>query len=358
MAGLPLTTFVPLAGFVLALIFGIVAHRTGFCTMGGIADAATFGDWRRLRMWALAAGVALVGAQLLHATGLVDLHRTHYTTPRIAWLAHVVGGFAFGVGMTLASGCGGRNLVRLGAGNLKSLVVLLALGLGAYMTLKGVLAVPRVRILQSVHVRLGTPQDLPAMLGEAFRLPIALLAGGGLVSWAILNRDFRRTRGYLVGGVAIGAIVVAGWYLTGHLGYVAEDPDTLESLNVGTNSRQPESFTYVAPVAYALELLLLWTDASLKVTFGIAVVVGTLLGAMGDALLQRRFRWESFASPGDLGNHVVGGVLMGFGGITAMGCSIGQGITGLSTLAVGSGIATVAIVAGCLVALRVQFARA
>jgi uncharacterized protein len=156
----------------------------------------------------------------------------------------------------------------------------------------------------------------------------------------------------------IGAVIVAGWYVTGHVGHLAEDPRTLEEAYLGTNSGRPESYSFVAPVAYTLELLLLWSDQSRIVSFGIAGVIGMVVGAAAVALATRTFRWEGFASIEDLVNHLVGGVLMGFGGVTALGCTIGQGLTGISTLALGSLIAFAAIITGCIAAVRYQYWRA
>ena len=156
----------------------------------------------------------------------------------------------------------------------------------------------------------------------------------------------------MAGAVVIGALVACGWYLTGHLGY-GENPETLETVYFATNSRTLESMSFVGPLAYLLELLLLWTDASLRVTFGIASVVGVVAGSAAHALATGTFRWEGFASLADLRNQLAGAVLMGFGGVTALGCTIGQGLSGLSTLAIGSLIAVTGIVAGSVATLRI-----
>ena len=156
--------------------------------------------------------------------------------------------------------------------------------------------------------------------------------------------------------MVIGLAIVAGWYLTGHVGY-AENPETLEMIHFGTNTRGPESVTNVAPFAYALELLMLWSDASLGVTFAIAVVLGIVLGSLAHSLLARRFRVEGFRSAEDTGNHLVGGALMGFGGVVAMGCTFGQGITGVSTLALGSILTFLSIVAGSAATMKYQYWR-
>ncbi|MGE5169284.1 MAG: YeeE/YedE family protein [Rudaea sp.] len=346
--------------FALAVVFGAVAQRVSFCTMGAISDVVNFSDWRRMRMWILAIAVAIVGTGLLHASGSIDTAKTIYTSARVPWLSHVVGGLLFGFGMTLGSGCGSKTLIRAGAGNLKSLIVLVFLAIGAYMTLKGAFAPFRANVLDAVRVGVGAPtSDLPALamaagIGGAVRLWLPIVVGIVLLVFVFRNREFRATPEMIVGGVIIGAVIVGGWYVSGHLGYLAEDPQTLEEKFVATNSGRMESYSFVAPAAYLLELLLLWTDQSRVVTFGIAGVLGLIVGSGAMALATRAFRWEGFGSVEDIANHVVGGLLMGFGGVTALGCTIGQGLSGVSTLAVGSALALASIIAGCVAALRYQ----
>jgi uncharacterized membrane protein YedE/YeeE len=354
-----LATLVVALAFGLAFVFGAVAQRVSFCTMGAIADIANFGDWRRMRMWLLAIAVAVAGTGLMQWLGWIDIGKSIYTSAQVPWLSHIVGGFLFGFGMTLASGCGSKTLLRIGAGNLKSLIVLVFLAAGAYMTLKGVFAPLRAFGLDVVRFDAGAKSsDLPSLAiatgVTSARAWLPLVIAAALAVFVFGNRDFRTSREYVVGGLVIGAVIVGGWYVTAHLGYLPEDPQTLEEKFVATNSGRPESYSFVAPTAYLLELLLLWTDRSRVVTFGIAGVLGMLLGAAAVAVATRTFRWESFASVEDMSNHVVGGLLMGFGGVTALGCTIGQGISGVSTLAVGSFIALAAIVAGCVSALRYQ----
>ncbi len=362
-----LPALVAWSAFGLAAVFGAVANRVDFCTMGAVTDLVVSGDWRRMRMWLLAIAVAIAGATWLEATGLADLGKSIYTAPRVAWASHLVGGFLFGFGMTLASGCGSKMLIRVGAGNLKSLVVLIVLAISAYMTLKGLFAVWRVNTLDSL--RLDTSafgaahSDLPSVVnalagGGSVKLALSLAIAAAVATFALSARDFRESRAMIAGGLVIGAVIVGGWYVTGHLGHLAEDPRTLEEAFVATNSGRPESYSFVAPVAYTLELLLLWSDQSRIVTFGIAGVLGMAAGSAAMALSTRRFRWEGFSSVEDLVNHIVGGVLMGFGGVAALGCTVGQGLTGISTLAIGSFIALAAIVGGCVAALKYQYWRA
>ena len=351
-------------GFGLAFVFGVVAHRVNFCTMGAVSDVVNIGDWGRMRMWLLAIAVAVVAANLLHLFGYIDLERSIYPAERFTWLSYLVGGVLFGVGMTLAGGCGSRNLVRLGGGNLKSLVVLAFLALSAYMTMKGVLAVPRTSLFEPAAMHLEGGQGLPNLLAQrvgmqaaAARWVVMGVVGAALLVFVLKDRDFRRRRELMLGGAIIGLVIAAGWYVTGHIGYLAEDPQTLEETFAGTNTHRPESFSFVGPVGYSLELLLLWTDRSLRVTFGIAIVAGLFAGSLAYALASRNFRWESFASAGDLRDHVLGAVLMGFGGVVALGCTIGQGLTGVSTLALGSFLALGGIVAGSAATMKFLYWR-
>ena len=355
------------SGFAIAFVFGAVASRTNFCTMGAIADVVNMGHWGRARMWMLAVAVALVGATVLQYTGQVDLAKSFYLRPNVVWLSYVLGGLMFGVGMTLASGCSNKTLIRAGGGSIKAIVVLVFLGISAYMTLKGLFGVWRVTWLDPVAIDLGSrgvpAQDLATLSAKAFGFSprAALVAVSGLVAAALFafvlaDGEFRRSREQVLGGVVVGLAVIAGWYVTGHVGF-GENPETLENTYFATNSRTLESMSFVAPAAYLLELLMLWSDKSLALTFGVAAALGVIAGAMADALASRSFRWEGFSSAEDTAAHIVGGILMGAGGVLAMGCTIGQGITGLSTLAVGSILATASIVAGSWATLKWQYWR-
>jgi hypothetical protein len=184
----------------------------------------------------------------------------------------------------------------------------------------------------------------------------ALVVAGALLAFVFSDREFRSSADHIAGGLVVGLVIVGGWYVTGHVGF-GENPETLENTFLGTNSHAIESLSFVAPVGYALELLMLWTDQSLHVTFGIAAVAGIVLGSAAYAIASRTFRWEGFGGPADTANHVIGGLLMGFGGVTALGCTIGQGLTGFSTLAVGSILTFLAIVAGSALTMKVQYWR-
>jgi uncharacterized membrane protein YedE/YeeE len=310
-----------------------------------------------MRMWLLAIAVALIGASALALAGVIDLAKSIYPGPNFTWLSYLVGGFLFGVGMTLGSGCGSKTLIRIGAGNLKSLIVYVFLGIAAYMTLKGILGAFRVEVLEKATLTLPQGQDLPALLGVN-RAILAALIGGALVVFVYWSKEFRSSFDYTLGGVVTGLVVVGGWYVSGVIGHVAEDPQTLQEAFVRTNTGRMESFSFVSPLAYTLEYLMFWTDKSRVITYGIASAAGVIAGSAAYALATKTFRWEGFRDAEDTANHIVGGMLMGFGGICALGCTIGQGITGFSTLALGSIITFVAIVAGSAATMKYQYWRA
>jgi uncharacterized protein len=348
------------ATFALGIAFGAIAQRTHFCTMGAVADIVNIGDWSRMRMWVLAIGVAMIGFNTMVALGWVDAAKSLYAGPRLIWLSNALGGLLFGFGMVLASGCGSKTLVRIGGGNLKSLVVFFVLGLAAFATLRGITGVARVATVDRVAVDLGRSQDLPSLLAGPLGLAepgaallLGLLIGGALVLWVLLRAE-GRSRDVLLGGIGIGAVIAAMWWVSGRLGHVAEDPNTLQEAFVATNSQRMESLSFVAPIAYTIDWLIFFSDKSKVLTIGIVSTVGVVVGSALVALLTRSFRWEGFGSVEDTANHLVGATLMGVGGVTAMGCTIGQGLSGMSTLALGSFIAFAGIVAGAVLALRYQ----
>ncbi len=363
-------TLVVWGGLLLGFIFGAVANKTNFCIMGAISDVVNMAHWGRLRMWLLAIAVALVGTSLLYFFDQLDLSKSIYQRPSLPWLSLLLGGALFGIGMTLAGGCVNKNLIRVGGGNLRSLVVLIFVAISAYMTLKGLFGQWRANYLDPVRIDLSAlglqTQSLPEILSKLSGLPaksslllVTLLVAGVLLVFVFKDQRFRGNPVQAVGAAVLGLLVVAGWYLTGHIGY-GENPDTLEIVYFATNSRTLESLSFVAPSAYSLELLLLWTDKSLKVTFGIASAVGVALGSWAYALASGGFRWknEGFSSFDDLRSQLTGAMLMGFGGVTGMGCTIGQGLSGVSTLAIGSMLALFGLVAGAVATMKYQIAHA
>ena len=316
-----------------------------------------------MRMWGMAIGVAMIGFYTLAAAGQIDPAKTLYASSRVIWLSALVGGSLFGFGMVLASGCGSKTLVRIGGGNLKSVVVFLVMGIAAFATLKGISAVVRVATIDRIALDFSGNAALSNWLGNAIGLTpsgaglvLALVLGLGLIIWALLGRDFVRFDN-LLAGFGIGAVIVAMWWVSGHLGYVAEHPDTLQEAFLATNSGRAEALSFVSPVAYTLDWFMFFSDKSKLLTIGIVSVFGVVAGSAVYALATRNFRWEGFRDAEDTANHLVGAVLMGVGGVCAMGCTVGQGLSGIATLSMTSFVAVASILAGCVAALKYQLWR-
>jgi uncharacterized membrane protein YedE/YeeE len=338
--------------FLIGIVFGAIGNKTNFCTMGAVSDWVNMGDKNRLRAWFMAIGLAILISQGMQALGWIDLGESIYLTPNVGWVGYLLGGFLFGVGMTLASGCGQRTLVRVGGGNLKSLVVLLFLGITAYMTMRGLLALVRVSINDSTSIRLDIPdQGIDTLVATIAGMPdvsaiswwVAAIMGGGLLVYALASRSYRHSFDNLLAGIVIGLIIPAGWYVTAVIGYDDFDPVRIES------------YTFIAPAAESLQYLMTYTGST--ISFGIAAVFGVILGSFVYAVLAGKFRLEYFVGRDDLLRHMAGGILMGFGGVLAMGCTVGQGITGMSTLALGSLLTLVSIIFGSALTMKVEYYR-
>jgi len=346
---------VALLSFLVGIVFGAVVNKTNFCTMGAVSDWVNMGNKGRLRAWFLAIGIATLVTQTMQLNGIIDLSEAIYLTPNFGWLGYLAGGFLFGIGMTLASGCVNRTLVRVGSGNLKSLVVLIIIGLTAYMTMRGVLALVRINIFEVTNINLaeheisnqGIGTLASSVLGLANTALIhnitTVLVAGGLIVYALKGRELRRSFDNILAGVAIGLIIPAGWYITGVIGF-----DDFEPLRL-------ESYTFTGPIAEGLMYLMTFTGSTIN--FGVAAVFGMILGSFLYGILSGKFRVESFSSREDMVRHLTGGVLMGFGGVLALGCTIGQGITGMTTLALGSLMALISIVFGSALTMKVEYYR-
>ena len=356
-AELASTTQLVLIGFfVLGAIFGAIGQKTHFCTMGAIADIVNMGDWNRMRMWWLAIGSAMAGTAVLQFLGIIDVTQALYGGGRVLWVSAALGGLLFGLGMVLASGCGSKTLIRIGAGNLKSLVVFFVLGISAYMTLRGLFGVWRAQVTDPFSWDVGSTQAIPQWLfadRPGLALLLSLVIAAALMIPALRHAE-ARTRDVWLGGLGSGAVIVGAWWVSGSLGFTEEHPLTLEATYLATQSARMEAFSFVAPFAHGLDLLMFWSDTSRVLTTGVAAVAGVIVGSAIMALATGSFRWEGFSDTEDTANHLVGGLFMGAGGVLAMGCTVGQGLSAISMLAVGSLIAVPAIVVGAVLGLRYQ----
>ena len=368
--------------FAIALILGAVVNKTNFCTMGAVSDWVNMGDTGRMRAWVLAIAVGVLGVMGMEAAGLIKLTSTFppYRQNNLVWLENVFGGVMFGIGMTLASGCGNKTLIRIGGGNLKSILVLLVIALIAYFminpfpgsdkTLYSILFYPWTN---PTTVVLSTNQDLGALFfGEnaaTGRMVMGSLIGVLLLGWVFKSADFRSSFDNILGGLVVGLVVLAAWYVTSNVMVNADgEVMSLQAYVQNWDFYSPagavrpadaaplaaQSFTFINPMGQTLGYVASGFKGTL-LTFGVMALAGVMAGSLLWSLISRSFRIEWFASSSDFVNHLVGAILMGFGGVLGMGCTIGQGITGFSTLALGSILTFVAIVLGSAATMKVQY---
>ncbi len=355
--------------FNVSLLMGFVISRTNFCTMGGVSDWVNLNDFGRLGAWFLAMAVAGVAVVLLEIFSLIDIsqHRPPYRSATFAWLRYLLGGVMFGVGMTLAGGCVSRNLIRLGGGNLKSLVTLMIAAYFAYLMTK-------TRFFEVVFYSWVHPpsidfssfglesQDFGSFiyhfipLGSPGIMRLILVILAVILVWQFIQRT-RGIRGNglnIAAGVVIGLSVVAGWYLSaGPTGMAwVEAAEWADSPPVGVGA---QSFTFVNPLGEYISLSLDLQNASLLITVGMLAALGLVVGSLIDAVVSQQFRFTWFASFQDFVSNAIGGVLMGVGGVLALGCTIGQGVTGMATLAIGSVFTVAAIILSSAVTLKTQY---
>ena len=374
-----------LGTFGIALVMGALVNKTNFCTMGAVSDWVNMGDTGRLRAWIFAIAIALLGVSGLEYLGLVDATHSFppYRSSQLIWAENLIGGILFGIGMTLGSGCGNKTLIRIGGGNIKSVLVMLAIGVIAYFMVnpfpgsdQTLMSILFYDWLRPAAVSLPTNQDLGSLVAPEQAAPLARLLIGGAIGIAILvwvfrSADFRGNRDNILGGAIVGMAVLAAWVLSSNL-YVDADGETYtlkayaenwdfladspEGKPADTRPLSPQSFTFVNPMGQVLGYAARGFDST-YLTFGIMALLGVIVGSFVYAVFSGNFRIEWFASVRDFVNHLVGGILMGFGGVLAVGCTIGQGVTGLSTQAVGSVIAYAGIVFGSAMTMKVQLYR-
>jgi hypothetical protein len=360
--------------FGLSLIFGAVANKANFCTMGAVSDWINIGDLNRMRSWLLAIATAITGIGLLEYTGSIDLSlitsndtsAPPYRSANFIWLRHLVGGLMFGVGMTLASGCGNKTLVRLGEGNMKSLVVLAIMGISAWwMLFSSFDYLAFLQWMLPVSVDFSTwdipSQDIAAVVfglsGVEFSamhgLIIALLVALPLLSWILKSQDFRNNLELVSAGLVIGSLIIIAWYITaGSQGLAVLDE--LDFMDERPFFAGAQSLSFIGPSGHVAQYIK-EGFASVYLTFGVATVTGVVVGSFLYTVIFRKVRIEWFISWNDFLMHAIGGVLMGIGGVLAMGCTIGQGISGVSTLALGSILTIVSIIAGSAATMKYQY---
>ena len=371
------------SGFILAFIMGVVATKTNFCTMGAVSDLVNIGDSGRIRAWFLAIAVAMIGVTIIESMDIIsaDITRPPYRGSNFAWLEYILGGIMFGIGMTLGSGCGNKTLIRIGGGNLKSIILFAVIAVCAYFMVnpfpgsdKTIYSVIFYNWTSATNISLSGQQDLGSMLASVFsadigsmRLILGLLIGTAILALVFRSADFRSTKNNILAGIVIGLCVVGAWYVSGGManievdgesyswtGYASDDNWSMLEEENRPDAIAVQSYTFINPIGETLRYAISGFDNN-TFTFGLAALFGVIAGSLFWSVISRSFRIEWFVNGKDFVTHIIGGILMGIGGVLALGCTIGQGITGVSTLAVGSMLALVSIIFGSALTMKIQY---
>lgn len=369
--------------FILSVVLGAIVNKTNFCTMGAVSDMVNMSDYGRFRAWLLAIAVATIGVSVFEYMELVNATDSFpsYRGSSLIYVENILGGLLFGIGMTFASGCGNKTLIRIGGGNIKSIMVFIIIAIIAYYmtnpfpdsdkTLYSVLFYDWVNPLA---ISLEGNQDIGALLGgsentKLMRLVAGLAVAAGMLFYIFKAADFRSSKDNVLAGIAIGLIIVTAWYTSSNIGITADDSqysladyyaewDMLAEDDEGkpavARTLNAQSFTFINPIGQSFGYLTERFNPAL-LTFGLVSVFGVIFGSLLWSLISRSFRIEWFVDLKDFLNHFFGAILMGFGGVLALGCTIGQGITGMSTLAVGSILTFISIVFGSALTMKVQY---
>lgn len=329
-----------LGGLLGGMVLGFAARWGRFCTLGAIEDATLGGSRGRLSAWWLAIAIAITGTFALDQAGVVDMSRSFYLVSPTTLVATIAGSFLFGLGMSLVGTCGYGTLARIGGGDLKSIVTFVSLAVVAYATMSGLTAYVRVWLF-------GMPVHLESPAG--FAHAAADRIGGSVHGWAyalaaliaaiaLTSRDLRHEVRYLVAGLLAGLVIVAGWFVTGYMAGDPFDPHRLES------------FTFTGPPGEALMYVMTATGSTLQ--FGVGAVAGVIIGACATSLAQGYFRWEACDDAREMRRQMLGGAMMGFGGVIAVGCTVGQGMSAFSVLAFTAPVAFAGMFAGAWLGLQ------
>jgi len=370
------------AVFAISIVLGAVVNKTNFCTMGAVSDWVNMGDLGRIRAWILAMAVATLGVVILENMGMVSPGNAFppYRATNLIWAENILGGVMFGIGMTLGSGCGNKTLIRIGGGNLKSIIVLLIIGLIAYYMVnpfpdsdQTLFTVLFYKWIRPMAIELGRAQDIGTLISAEKAITVRLVVGIVLSLAALIfvfkSTDFRRNRDNILGGLVVGLAVLGGWYVSSSVGIDVEGEqytmskyyeewDMLSDSSEGKPSSgfplRPQSYTFINPMGQTLGYVAGGLHRN-AVTFGIMALFGVMVGSFLWSIISKSFRFEWFASGKDFINHFVGAIFMGFGGVLGLGCTVGQGITGVSTLAVGSFLTLFSIIFGSAITMKVQY---
>ena len=341
MLGLSDPILAALAGLTGGALLGFAGGYSRFCTLGAIEDAIYGNNFDRLRMWALGLAIAIAAIFGLTTIGQVDMLSSFHFTQAWNPLTSITGGLIFGYGMALSGNCGYGALVRMAGGDMRSFIIVLVMAISTYMALGGPTAALRNYLFPPENYTGDVPQSVAYLIGDIVGIaPLipALVIALVFAILALSGAKFRRSKSMVFGGFMVGLAIASGWWFTTYL-----SQNSFSVIPI-------ESHTFTAPLGDSVFYLMTSTGSSLN--FGIGSVLGVIIGAFIGAKIKGRFRWESCDDPRELKRQILGAFLMGTGGVIALGCSIGQGMTAMSALTYSAPVVLASIFVGSAFGLR------
>lgn len=331
-----------LIGLCGGIVLGLAARLGRFCTLGAVEDYLYQQNDTRLRMWGLAIGVAGLTAFGAAGMGGFDIARNVYWMTPWSPFGSILGGLMFGYGMSLAGTCGFGALARLGGGDLRSFVIVLVMGIAAYIMMSGPLAPLRITAMAATTPALEA-QSYAQVISRLTGLPMiaaGLLMSGGIGLAALGARRFRENRTAVIWGALAGLAITSGWIGTS---WVATHGFMLQPV---------QSHTFSAPLGETILFLMTASGGGSWISFGVASVLGVVVGSFFGSVIKGHFRWEACEDPRELKRQMLGAVCMGFGAVLAFGCTVGQGMSAFSVLSLSAPVTFAAIFAGAALGLR------
>ena len=325
---------VNILALILGTVFGMVAQKQQFCFSGSIKDYILTKSTKRASSVVMAMIVAIISTAIMSSIFDIDLSQSNYYKEDINYFVIIIGAALFGIGMMLADGCGNRQLIKFAQGDSNSLITIIFIGIFAYATTKGILYGLLEPIINNEFL-INLSSFIPNITMNIY-VVLAILAA--LLFYLIKKIKRLPT---LWDGVVIGILVSIAWYISGVMG--EQSMERVIPL---------AGITFVYPTAKSLELFMFYQVNELS--FAISLVFGVLFGTFIMSFINKKYSFGCTAAQNinRTKYNMIGGALMGTGGVLSIGCTVGQGLTGLSTLAFASALAIVTImISGTITAL-------
>lgn len=338
-----------LSGLLVGVAFGFVLQRGRFCVNTAFRDVIFINDFTLLRAYALGVLVTMIGANFIEDAGLLGhvdaagafVRGELYRQAFVPW-ANMIGGYIFGMGIVLAGGCGSGILYRVGEGLMAAFVAVVGFFFGIIMTRYGVLKPVYDVLVNSDQVVTMAGGDVPTLYGVLGmnKWLVIVIITAALMPFLVKGKLFKKQKkGYYwsVAGALVGVVAVAAWWASEYFGGKARGlsftgplREFFLAVGMGNSMGDPAQSRTLFGITFS------WSSL---------YVLGVPFGAYLSARFLKEFKLK-VPPANELLRVLLGGLVMGIGAQIGGGCNVGHGLTGVSTLAISSIVATIFIVLG------------